>query len=105
LIPDSRKTRGRWGPYRQASPCRPGTAPALGLRAEGAAVILPQTTPAKETTMSFRSILTALQPAAPLSRARAAGRRAGFRPRLERLDDRCLPSANVVLEWNQVLLD
>jgi membrane-associated phospholipid phosphatase len=27
------------------------------------------------------------------------------RPRLEPLEDRCLPSANVVLEWNQVLLD
>src|SRR5262245_65701390 len=26
---------GRWDPYRQASPHRPGTAPALGLRARG----------------------------------------------------------------------
>src|SRR5256885_9763143 len=29
---------GRRGPYRQASPHRPGTAPALGLRAERAVV-------------------------------------------------------------------
>jgi hypothetical protein len=33
------------------APHRPGTDPAHGLRAERAAVILPQTTPAKETTM------------------------------------------------------
>src|SRR5207248_3895426 len=37
--------------------------------------------------------------------ARAAGRRAGFRPRLEPLEDRSLPSANVVLEWNQLALN
>src|SRR5262249_7061136 len=36
---------------------------------------------------------------------RATGRRAGSRPQLEPLDDRCLLSADVVLEWNQVLLD
>src|SRR5262249_22956198 len=34
LVPDEQKD-GRWGPYRQASPHRPGTAPALGLRAGG----------------------------------------------------------------------
>src|SRR3954451_6618993 len=54
--------------------------------------------------MSFRSILTALRSVSPAPRARAAGRRAGVRPRLEPLDDRCLPSANVVLEWNQLTL-
>src|SRR4051794_32306489 len=54
--------------------------------------------------MSFRSILSALRPAARRPKARAAGRRAGVRPRLEPLDDRCLPSANVVLEWNQLAL-
>src|SRR5262249_36165061 len=27
------------------------------------------------------------------------------RPRVEPLEDRCLPSANVVLEWNQLTLD
>src|SRR5437762_8703758 len=52
--------------------------------------------------MSFRSILAARRPA-PRPKARAAGR-AGFRPRLEPLDDRCLPSANVVIEWNQLAL-
>ena len=55
--------------------------------------------------MSFRSILTALRPAPQHRRTRAAGRRAGSRPRLEPLDDRCLLSADVVLEWNQVILD
>src|SRR5438067_8529522 len=54
--------------------------------------------------MTLCSILAALRPAPSLPRARAAGRRAGFRPRLEPLDDRCLPSANVVLEWNQLAL-
>ena len=87
------------------APRRPGTVPALGLRAEGAAVILAQTTTAKETNMSFRSILTAVRSVRPLPRVRAAGRRAGFRPRLEPLDDRCLLAADVVLEWNQVMLD
>src|SRR5262249_49824666 len=38
-------------------------------------------------------------------RTRTAGRRPGTRPQLEPLDDRCLLSADVVLEWNQVLLD
>src|SRR5436190_23509408 len=52
--------------------------------------------------MTFRSILAALRLATPRPRARAAGRRAGFHPRFEPLDDRCLPSANVVLEWNQL---
>jgi membrane-associated phospholipid phosphatase len=52
--------------------------------------------------MSFRSILAARRPATASPEAWAAGRRARFRPRLEPLDDRCLPSANVVLEWNQL---
>src|SRR5688572_32024038 len=34
------KASDRWGPYRQASPHRPGTAPAHGLRAERAPRIL-----------------------------------------------------------------
>jgi hypothetical protein len=29
---ESHNKSGQWGPYRQASPHRPGTAPALGLR-------------------------------------------------------------------------
>jgi hypothetical protein len=52
------------------APHRPDTDPAHGLRAERAVVILPQTT--KETTMN------------PFS----------FRPQVEQLDGRCLPSAN-----------
>ncbi len=87
------------------APRRPGIVPALGLRAERAAVILAQTTTAKETNMSFRSILTTVRSVRPLSRVRPAGRWAGSRPRLEPLDDRCLLSADVVLEWNQVVLD
>ena len=55
--------------------------------------------------MSLRSILAALRPDPQHRRTRAAGRRARSRPRLEPLDDRCLLSADVVLEWNQVLLD
>jgi membrane-associated phospholipid phosphatase len=54
--------------------------------------------------MSFRSILAARRPATASPEARATDRRARFRPRLEPLDDRCLPSANVVLEWNQLAL-
>src|SRR5262245_61928395 len=55
--------------------------------------------------MLFRSILAALRPNPHHRRTRAARRRAGSRPRLEPLDDRCLLSADVVLEWNQILLD
>jgi len=52
--------------------------------------------------MTPRSILAARR---PVPTAHVAGRRDRFRPRLEPLDDRCLPSANVVVEWNQHLLD
>ena len=55
--------------------------------------------------MSFCTILSALRPEPQHPRTRAARRRAGTRPQLEVLDDRCLLSADVVLEWNQVLLD
>jgi hypothetical protein len=41
--------------------------------------------------MSLRSILAALRSIPPFPRTRA-GRRAGFRPRLEPMDERCLPS-------------
>src|SRR5262249_51606458 len=85
------------------APHRPGTAPAPGLRAERAAVILSQTTPPRRRrTMSFRSILAALWPVPTLPRARSAGRRAGIRPRrpslaVEALEDRTVPSAFTVL--------
>jgi membrane-associated phospholipid phosphatase len=55
--------------------------------------------------MLFRSILASLRPDPTHRRTRAAGRRARARPQLERLDHRCLLSGDVVLEWNQVLLD
>jgi membrane-associated phospholipid phosphatase len=54
--------------------------------------------------MTLRSLRSALRPARPLSQARAARLRAAFRPRLEPLEDRCLLSGNVVLEWNQLAL-
>src|SRR5215813_142394 len=47
--------------------------------------------------MSFRSILASLRSVPPLPRARAADRRAGFRPRLEPLEDRTVPSTFTVL--------
>src|SRR5205823_9386521 len=40
----------------------------------------------------------------PEPRPPVADRRGGFHPLLEPLEDRCLPSANVVLEWNQLTL-
>jgi membrane-associated phospholipid phosphatase len=55
--------------------------------------------------MSLRSILATLRPELQHRRTRAGGRRARSRPQLEPLDGRCLLSADVVLEWNQVLLD
>src|SRR5438477_10562688 len=83
------------------SPHRPGTAPALGLRAGGVVTpTVPQTAPERKCPVTLRSILSAPRSAPPP--ARAAGRRAGFRPRLEPLDGRCLPSANVVLPCNEV---
>jgi hypothetical protein len=42
--------------------------------------------------MSFRSILASLRSVPPLPRARASGRRAGFHPRLEPLEDRSVPA-------------
>ena len=47
--------------------------------------------------MSFRSILAAPRSAPRLPQARATGRRAGFRPRLEPLEDRTVPSTFAVL--------
>src|SRR5262245_61968772 len=73
------KVAGR-GPYRQASARRPGTAPAPGLRAGCVVVpIVPQT----EGDLTMRLSKPCL-------------------PRVELLEDRCLLSADVVLEWNQL---
>src|SRR4029077_5319621 len=62
------------------------------------------TTSAKETIMSIRSILATRRSATLRQKAHAPGHRPGFHPRFEPLDDRCLPSANVVLEWNLLAL-
>src|SRR5262249_4486223 len=67
--------------------------------------IVPQTAPEWESSMKFRSILSALRPARPPHRGRSAARRAAVRPRLEPLDDRCLPSAAFIPEWNDLVLD
>src|SRR5262245_41255334 len=47
--------------------------------------------------MWFRSILASLRSVSPLPRMRAPGRRARFRPRLEPLEDRTVPSTFMVL--------
>src|SRR5437016_12743259 len=74
---------GRRGPYRQASPRRPGTAPALGLRAGGVVTpILPQTEGDFIMGLRKSSLL-----------------------RVEPLEDRCLLSGDVVVEWNRLALD
>ncbi len=79
------------------APHRPGTAPALGLRAGRVAVaIIEQTTLVKETTMWFRSLLDswlARSSRSPVSRIR---RMPNVRPRLEILEDRTLLSTYTV---------
>src|SRR5262249_12641507 len=65
---------------------------------------VPQTAPERKCPMTLRSIRAALRSAPPRPRARAADRRAGFRPRLELLEDPSLPSATVVLHSNELLL-
>src|SRR5205823_5663648 len=71
------------------------TAPAPGLRAEGAAPILEQTTPAKEMAMWFRSLLRPAKPRPPVRRS--PRRPAAPRLRVEALEDRSLPSCTVTL--------
>src|SRR5262249_26228999 len=62
------------------APRRPGTAPALGLRAGGPAAPTVRQTEG-DLTMRLRKQCS---------------------PRVELLEDRCLLSADVVLEWNQL---
>jgi hypothetical protein len=87
------RTSGRRGPYRQASPRRPGTAPALGLRAEKVAVAIPgQTTISKEIPMWFGDLYDSSK-RHPGNRGRRTSRRpAAPRLQLEALEDRNLPS-------------
>src|SRR5262249_34341927 len=86
------------------APHRPGTAKALGLRAGLVAVaIVEQTTLVKEIPMWFRSLFDALSARSPRTPARrgrhAPARRswpAPFRPRLEGLEERWVPSTLTV---------
>src|SRR5262245_44030826 len=66
---------GRWVLTAKQAPHRPGTAPALGLRAEEGIFTQAQTPVRKETTMT----------------------RFSFRPQLESLEGRCLPSGNAAI--------
>jgi len=82
------------------APHRPGTAPALGLRAAGAIVILSQTTFAKETTMLFDRLFRFVK-----HRPAGAARRRRVRLTLEALDERLVPASlsvgdAVILEGN-----
>jgi hypothetical protein len=79
------------------APHRPGTAPALGLRAGRAAVIHSQTTSAKEMTMWFCSPTRSRKPRRPVSPLQQSVRRHTARPRVEVLEDRSLPSCTVTL--------
>src|SRR5262245_13667846 len=54
--------------------------------------------------MTLRSMLAALRPGPSHRRRRHDARRSGIRPQIETLDDRCLPSGNVVTQWNEELL-
>src|SRR5262249_12470028 len=71
--PRTNKAAGEVLTAKQA-PHRPRTAPALGLRAAEAVVILSQTTPARETTDATQQIVPVLEvppgrrPAAPAGR-------------------------------------
>src|SRR5262245_43674213 len=67
-------------------------------------VMIPQTAPIEETPMfaPLRPRVVHDRPWAPPRRGR---QHHPCRLHLERLEDRCLPSADVVLQWNQVLLD
>src|SRR5688572_22716695 len=85
------------------APHRPGTAPALGLRAGCVvALIVSQTTLATEIPMWFHALINALKPRAARPMPGATRRdTANRRPRssrlwLEALEDRCLLSNYVV---------
>src|SRR5262249_34523439 len=78
-------------------PRRPGTAKALGLRAERAVVILSQTT--KETTMWFRTLFDSMKQRRSDNTTRRTPRRpTGTRLRVEALEDRCVPALYAVTD-------
>src|SRR5262249_13814948 len=85
---------GRGGFAAKQIPPRPGLAPALGLRAGGAGIpMVPQTCSRKESIMSlFTWLRNRPSTRAPGSRAQPRPAAARFRPRLEALEDRWLPS-------------
>src|SRR5262245_60287179 len=86
---------GRWGPYREASSHRPGTAPALGLRAWEMCrhCKREQTTIAKEIPMWLRSLLNALKTyPSRISGCRRPHPRLACHPCVEALEDRTVPS-------------
>jgi hypothetical protein len=57
-------------------------------------------------TLTWWRVRAAQQSGNPRGRRRPAGpaRRAGFKPRVEALEDRCVPAVDVILEWNAVML-
>jgi hypothetical protein len=90
------KIEGRGGPAAKQAPPQPGTIPALGLRA-GAMVISLYRRPVLErrNIMLFSSWLRNGKRPVPAARRRtqtSPRQRASFRPQLEALEDRCVPS-------------
>src|SRR5262245_12819801 len=80
------------------APHRPGTAPALGLRAVGAAPIVEQTIPSKEIPMWLRSLLRSPKARSSVASVRRSPRRpAACRLGIETLEDRTVPSTFTVL--------
>src|SRR5262249_14466394 len=81
------------------APHRPGTAPALGLRAERAAHILEQTTSAREIPMWFRTLFDSTKQRRSGTPVRRTPRRpTASRLRVEALEDRCVPALYAVTD-------
>jgi hypothetical protein len=85
--------RGWRGPCRQARPLRPGTAPALGLRAGEVAIAIPgQTTLSKEIPMWLRALFGSLKRPPGNGGRRTLRRPTARRLQFESLEDRTLLS-------------
>jgi hypothetical protein len=92
------KSKRPVGPLPPSKPRhRPGTAPALGLRAEGTVAFLPQTASAKETTMLFRSPIRSRKQRRRVLSVQQSPRRCAARLRVEALENRSLLSGTVTL--------